>query len=196
MGRLSRVTRLSVSFPCVVIVLSGCSSASVSAPTLNLGDEFDSYNQLGPHMSSVWSAGFLLQPSVFDGSSVMVSTALGPSYTFGAGFVHDRSTTRRTFGLADGLRPNSSYDVTIAHRVRAAHAGSYPQDSRSVSGLSVNGVTALVQFDGSINTGQMAWRVLSVLGTSDANGNLTVEFGILQNSGFFTYVDFDHLMIR
>ena len=196
MGRLSRVTRLSVVFPSFVIVLFGCGSASVSAPTTAAGDEFDGYSQWGPPMSSAWSANFLLQPSAFDGSSVMVNTALGPSYTYGAGFAHDRSTTKRTFGIADGLSPNTSYDVTIAHRVSAGHAGSYPQDSRSVTGLSVNGATALVQFDGNINTGLMAWRVLSVLGTTDARGNLTVEFGIFQNSGFFTYVDFDHLLIR
>jgi hypothetical protein len=180
----------------VLLWIAACTSSSISAPTITLGDSFDAYGQLGVAMAHFWSEGKLLQASTYDGSRNMVDLAMGPSFTYGGGYVHDRTTTWRTFGVADGLLPNTSYDVSIAHQVKASTAGSSPQDSRSITGITANGVSRVVQFDGGIDTGLMAWRRLELLATTDNDGNLVVEFGIFQNSGFFTYVSFDDLQIR
>lgn len=196
MGRVSRSIHRWLAVPASAVVFAGC-SGHATAPTAIAGDDFDRYDQTSQLMRDSWSTGLLLQqPSGYDGTAHHVQVALGPSYTYGRGYSQDKATTRRAFGPAEGLRANTSYRVTIAHRVRANSAGSYPQDSRSISGMTANGASALVQFDGVASFDFTPWRLLSLLANTDASGNLVIEFGLFQNSGFFTYVDFDDLQIR
>jgi hypothetical protein len=195
MGSTPRATRYSRAIA-VVLLFSGCGDASISAPSTIAGDSFDTYGPGALPMHGSWSTGLVLQPSTYDGSRNMVHVALGPSFTFGKGFVGDQRTARRVFGIADGLKANTTYDVSIAYRIEARHAGSYPQDSRSISGFVANGMPVMVQYDGVTDTGSLGWRRLSTMITTDSNGTLNVEFGLFLNSGFFSYVFFDDLRIQ